>query len=115
MKSTEVLEFLKGASTPTFKGVRYDEGGGLDAASHAVARVQAGNVPYDADQQGRLVVGLSYVSDWNIGYRFRSFVLKVFDDDTQEPLFIAYQKGQGEEDDVIKDTLAQFRKTIESF
>lgn len=116
LKNDVVLQFLKGASTPTFEGIRYDEGSGLDEASHAVARVQAGNVAYDdADQQGRLAVGLSYVSVWNIGYRFESFVLKAFDVDTMEPLFVAYEKGEGQEDDVIKDTLAQFRKTIESF
>lgn len=87
----------------------------LEQAAKAVAKVQAGLVMSDAARAGKLVVRLDYNSHWDLWYRFRSFVLAAFDFETREPLFIV---GQGRdnvvsnEDVVIRDTLAQFRKAI---
>ena len=80
-----------------------------------MAKVQAGIVADDAERNDKMVVRLSYLSHWDMWYRFRFFVLASFDYATQEPLFVA---GQGHdnmistEDIVIRDTLEQFRKAI---
>jgi serine protease Do len=117
LKNDPVLEFVKEASAPTFAQLQYDKGGGLEAAGHAVARVQAGIVAEDSGGRDKLVVRLSYISIWDMWYRFRLFVVSAYDFETQEPLFAA---GQGrdnmvsDEEIVIKETFAQFRKALES-
>ena len=89
----------------------------MEAAGHAVARVQAGIVTEDSAGRDKMVVRLTYISIWDVWYRFRLFVVSAFDFETQEPLFSA---GQGhdnmvsDEEIVIKETFVQFRKALES-
>lgn len=117
IKSAPALEFVQAASPQAHAALAFDRGGGLEQANRAVARVQAGAVADDAAKRSTLVVRLSYVSIWDLWYRFRFFALAAYDHETQEPLFVA---GQGRdnlvsnEDVVIKDTVAQFRKAIDS-
>lgn len=117
IKNEPVLAFLKDAGAGAFESLRFDQGGGLERANRAVARVQAGIVAEDSARRDKMVVRLAYVSVWDMWHRFRLFVLAAFDFETQEPLFAA---GQGRdnmvsnEEVVIKDTLDQFRKAIAS-
>ena len=115
IKAQPVLDFLKDADAKAFGDLGYDRGGGLERAGKAVAKVQAGEVGPDSDRNDKMVVRLTYVSLWDVWYRFRVFVLAAFDYENQEVLFIA---GQGRdslvsnEDVVIRDTLEQFRKAV---
>ncbi len=117
IKGGEVLGFMKTADEGGFARLAYDKTPGLEAAGKGVAKIQAGIVGPDTERADKMVVHLSYVSMWDIWYRFRMFVLAAFDYETQEPLFIA---GQGRdnmvsnEEVVIRDTLEQFRKAINS-
>lgn len=117
IKGGEVLGFMKTADEGGFGRLAYDKTLGLEAAGKGVAKIQAGIVGPDTERADKMVVHLSYVSMWDIWYRFRMFVLAAFDYETQEPLFIA---GQGRdnmvsnEEVVIRDTLDQFRKAINS-
>lgn len=117
IKNEPTLAFLKSAGAGVYDGLAFDQGGGLERANRAVARIQAGIVADDAERRDKMVVRLNYISIWDIWYRFRVFVLAAFDFETQEPLFAA---GQGRdsmvsnEDVVIKDTFEQFRKAIAS-
>jgi S1-C subfamily serine protease len=115
IKAQPVLDFLKDASPQAHAALSFEPAGGLTAAAKAVARVQAGVVAPDAERNDKMVVRFSYLSRWDIWYRFRHFVLLAFDYETQEALFAA---GQGHdnmisnEDVVFRDTLEQFRKAI---
>ncbi len=97
-----------------FARLRFDQASSLEKAVHAVAKVQAGMVD-DANNGDKMVVRLFYVSKWDLWYRFDKFVVAAYDYDTGEPLFAA---GQGHdnmvsnEDVVIKDTFAEFRKAM---
>jgi serine protease Do len=115
IKAQPVLDFVKGADAKAVGTLTYDRTLAMDAANRAVARVQAGDVPPDAERSDKMVVRLGYVSLWDMWYRFRVFVLAASDYETQETLFVA---GQGRdnivsnEEVVIRDTLDQFRKAI---
>jgi S1-C subfamily serine protease len=115
IKAQPVLDFVKDAAAPLHAALVYDTAPGLEAAGKAVAKIQAGIVGPDSERSDKMVVRFSYVSMWDMWYRFRLFVLAAFDFETQEGLFIA---GQGRdniisnEDVVLRDTLEQFRKAI---
>ena len=114
VKNDPILDFLKLANPEMFARLRFDQTSSLEKAVHAVAKVQAGIVD-DANNGDKMVVRLFYVSRWDIWYRFTRFVVAAFDYDSGEPLFAA---GQGRdnmvsnEDVVIKDTFAEFRKAV---
>lgn len=115
IKAVPVLDFVKRADNQALGSLAFDRASTLEAANKAVARVQAGEVGPDSERSDKMVVRLTYVSMWDMWYRFRLFVLAAFDYETQETLFVA---GQGRdnlvsnEDVVIRDTLDQFRKAI---
>ncbi|MBV8037587.1 S1C family serine protease [Roseateles sp.] len=117
IKSGEALSFVKTVDEAGFGRLAYDKASGLEAASKGVAKIQAGIVAPESERADKMVVHLSYISMWDLWYRFRMFLLAAFDHETQEPLFIA---GQGRdnlvsnEDVVIRDTLQQFRKEVNS-
>jgi len=116
IKNGPILDFLKNAGASAFSEVTYDKGGGLEKAAHAVVKVQAGVVT-DSGRRDKLVVRLGYISIWDVWYRFRVFALAVYDFDTGEELFVAGQRRDNmvsTEDMVIKDTLAQFKNTLQS-
>lgn len=115
IKAVPVLDFVKGADEQAYAALKFDQGGGLENASKAVAKIQAGVVGPDNERNDKMVVRLAYVSHWDVWYRFRVFVLAAYDYETQEALFVA---GQGRdnlvsnEDVVIRDTMVQFRKAL---
>lgn len=115
IKNGPVLDFLRSADAKFASELSFDPGTGLAGLEKGVVKVQAGEVGPDSERADKLVVRVSYQSHWDVWYRFRFFVLQVFDYETQEPLFIA---GQGRdnlvsnEDVVIRDTMAQFAKGI---
>ncbi|MEO5844255.1 MAG: serine protease [Caldimonas sp.] len=115
IKAVPVLDFVKAADAGVFAALAFDRKGALESASKGVAKVQAGVVGADSERNDKMVVRLTYVSHIDIWYRFRSFVLQAFDYETQEGLFVA---GQGKdnmvsnEDVVIRDTMAQFKKAV---
>lgn len=115
IKAVPVLDFVKGADAGAFAALAFDRKGALESASKGVAKVQAGIVGADSERNDKMVVLLRYVSHLDVWYRFRVFVLQAFDYETQEGLFVA---GQGKdnmvsnEDVVIRDTMAQFKKAV---
>ena len=117
IKSAPVLDFVKAADPDVFRQLVYSEGKSFENATKAIVKIQAGLVGPDSERASKMVVRLSYVSMWDIWYRFRVFVLAAFDYETLEPLFIA---GQGRdnlistEDVVIRDTVDKFRKQLAS-
>jgi serine protease Do len=115
IKTESVLKFI-GESPQTFDvSSNLNHGKGLDKAGLGVAKVLAGIVKNEEDRRETIVVKVNYVSFWDLWYRFRIFVVSVFDFETQEPLFAV---GQGRdnmfsnEDVVIRDTFAKFKKAI---
>ncbi len=115
IKNEPVVDFLNLYAPRVAQQLRYDQGGGLDAANHAVVKVQAGIVPPDEERKGKLVVRVNYLSVWDMWYRFKVFVVSAYDYETQEPLFAA---GQGRdvltsnEDVVIRETFEQVRRVV---
>jgi hypothetical protein len=114
IKNDPILDFLKLANPDMSAKLRFDQASSLEKAVHAVAKVQAGIVD-DTNNGDKMVVRLFYAGRWDMWYRFTKFVVAAFDYDSGEPLFAA---GQGHdnmisnEDVVIKDTFAEFRKAV---
>lgn len=115
IKAQAVLDFVKAADAKAHAALVSGAASNLEQAGKGVARVQSGIAAADAERVDKMVVRFSYVSMWDLWYRFRLFVLAAFDYETQEGLFVA---GQGRdnlvsnEEVVIKDTLAQFRRAV---
>lgn len=113
IKHSHVLDFVKGASEPAYKAVRFDKAGGLEKAGPAVAKIIAGISTVEGDRANKIVVRLNYISKWDMWYRFSLFALTVYDFETRERLFTTgqgYDNMVSNEDVVINDTLAQFKR-----
>lgn len=115
IKVSPVVDFIKDAEPQAYQSLAFDAGAGLEGSARAVAKIQAGVVGPDSERNDKMIVRLSYISMWDVWYRFRAFVLAAYDYETLEPLFAA---GQGHdnlvsnEDVVIRDTMGQFRRAI---
>ena len=112
------MTIANSADAQAFNEVTYDGPAlGLEGATKAVAKVQAGNVGPDSDRTDKMLVRFNYVGMWDIWYRFRFFALAAYDHQSQELLFVT---GQGRdnlvsnEEVVIRDTMEQFRKAVTS-
>lgn len=113
IKHSNVLDFVKSASEPAYKAVRFDKADGLEKASPAVAKIMAGISTVEGDRANKIVVRLNYISKWDMWYRFSLFALTVYDFETRERLFTTgqgYDNMVSNEDVVINDTLAQFKR-----
>lgn len=114
IKGDIALEFLRGQKDIADK-LSFDKPVTVEQAQDAVVKIQAGSLSNDADHGAALVARLDYVSLFDVWYRFRLFIIRVYDLDTHELLFAA---GQGRdnlvsnEDVVIRDTLDEVRKEL---
>lgn len=115
LKSEVVLDYLKTSQPDVYERLTYDQGRSTEGAQAGVAKVRGGIVSREWESKPKAVVTIQYVSIWDMWYRFRQFIVTVWDFDTHEVLFAA---GQGRddirsnEDVVIKDTFAQIRKGL---
>jgi hypothetical protein len=117
IKAQPVLEFVRIADARAFAALGYDRGDGMDHASRAVAKIQAGIATSDADRRDKLVVRFEYASTGDVLHRIRQFALTAFDFETREALFVAGQRRDdsgGNEDGVMNDAFDQFRKAVRS-
>ncbi|WP_077037643.1 S1C family serine protease [Pelomonas sp. KK5] len=118
IKAAPVLDFLEEADKPLRAGLAFDRNIGFEQAGKAVAKIQAGIVdPANELRADKMVVRFVYAGRWDIWYRFQLFMLLAFDYETQEPLFVAGQARDNmisNEEIVIKDSLAQFQKAVQS-
>jgi len=88
IKILPVLDFVKAADARAFGALVFDPAGGLAAAGRAVAKVQAGNVPPDAERRDKLLVILGTVSRTPPGGAAQTQVaLMAIDHESQESLF----------------------------
>lgn len=115
IKSDVALDYLQSADKDLYRSMAFNKGHSVEEIEKSVVKVRAGIVSEDWEKRPKLVARLDYVSIWDIWYRFRVFVVRVWDYDSQELLFAA---GQGHdnlvsnEDVVIKDTFAEVRKML---
>jgi hypothetical protein len=114
IKSGVVLEYLK-TNKGVYDSLLYNQGYSVEELQKSVVRVRAGNITEEWEKKPKLVARVDYASLWDGWYRFRFFVVRVYDFDSQQLLFTA---GQGRdnvisnEDVVITDTFAEVRKAL---
>ncbi len=115
IKGDVVLDFLNLQHQDVYRSLSFDQGRSFEEVQKSVVKLRSGIVPEDVEQKPKLVARLQYVSIWDMWYRFRYFVISLYDFDSHEPLLAA---GQGRdnlvstEDVVIKDTFAEIRKAL---
>ena len=115
IKSDVALDYLKTADKALYQSLAFNKGYSVEDLQKAVVRVRAGIISDEWEKTPKLVARIDYMSFWDFWYRFRFFVVRVFDYDSQEMLFAA---GQGRdnmlsnEDKVIKDTFVEVRKAL---
>lgn len=115
IKSDVVLDYLQSAHRELYDSLTFDRGNSIDDVQKSVVKVRAGIITEEWEKTPKLVARLDYVSIWDLWYRFRVFVIRVFDFDSQEMLFAV---GQGRdnlvsnEEVVITSTFAEVRKLL---
>jgi serine protease Do len=114
IKSEVVLEYLK-TNKGVYDSLQYDRAYSIEQLQKSVVRVRGGNITDEWEKKPKLVARVVYASIWDGWYRFRYFVVRVYDFDSQQLLFTA---GQGRdnivsnEDVVITDTFAKVQKAL---
>ncbi len=114
IKSDVVLKYLQ-TDRAVYDALSYDRGHSVENLQESVVRVRSGQITEEWEKTPKLVARVDYRSIWDMWYRFKLFVVRVYDLDSQQLLFAA---GQGRdnmissEDVVIKDTFAEIRKAL---
>ncbi len=114
-KSSKVLEFIKTSDKSVYSQLAFERATAFDKVEPSVVKIRSGIITEEWEKTPKLVVLVDYISVWDMWYRFRMFVVRVYDYDSHEPLFAA---GQGRdtfvstEDQVIEDTLAQVKAAL---
>jgi hypothetical protein len=114
IKSEVVLEHLR-ANKAVYDSLSYEEGQSVEQLQKSVVRIRSGNITEEWEKTPKLIASLHYHSIWDMWYRFRFFVVRVYDLDSGQLLFAAGQESDNmisNEDVVIKDTFAQARRAL---
>jgi S1-C subfamily serine protease len=114
IKNDVVLEYMK-AYQAVGQSLVFNKAHSIEDLQKSVVRVRAGIVSEEWEKKPKLVARVDYVSMWDMWYRFRLFVVRVFDFDSGELLLAAGQDRDNiisNEDVVIRDTFAQVRKAL---
>jgi hypothetical protein len=115
IKNEVVLSSIKSNNEAVYKKIKTNQSSTIEKIESAVVKVRSGIISEELEKKPKLVATLDYYSIWDLWYRFRFFVISIYDFDTQDLLFRA---GQGRdnmvsnESVVIKDTMAQVRRTL---
>lgn len=114
-KSHIVFNWVKSSDEDLYRKINTNDNNAIDQIEKSVVKIRSGIISQELEDKPKLVASLKYHSFWDIWYRFRYFVISVYDFDTQNLLFLA---GQGRdnlvsnEDVVIKDTMAQVKASL---
>jgi hypothetical protein len=115
IKGDVVLDYLNLQHQDVYRSLSFDQGRSFEEVQKSVVKLRSGIVPEEVEQKHKLVARLQYVSVWDMWYRFRYFVISLYDFDSHEPLLAA---GQGRdnkvstEEVVIKDTFVEILKAL---
>lgn len=115
LKADKMFNAIKANNEALTKKIRTNRSSSIEQIENAVVKVHSGIISEELENKPKLVAQLNYISIWDIWFRFRFFVVSVYDFDTQDLLFRA---GQGRdnlvstEDIVIRDTMAQVRASL---
>lgn len=114
-KSSRVLEFIRNSDQAAFDQIVFDRSTLFDQVEPSVVKIRSGIVTEEWEKMPKLVVMLDYISVLELRPRFRLFLIRAYDYDSHEILFMA---GQGpdamasNEDTVIEQTLQQVRTAL---
>lgn len=112
MKADVIQRFLKNTGIE-FKAV-FDSSNkiGFDQVSKSVVQIRAGNITETFLKKPKLVCNVSYLSFWDIWYRFRVFQIEFFDIESGESILKAGQYGDNAlstETKVMDETFEQIK------
>lgn len=115
VKADIILNSIKSSDETIHKKISTNHNLTIEQIESSVVKIRSGIISEELENKPKLVAGISYNSIWDMWYRFRFFVISIYDFDTQDLLFRA---GQGRdnlvsnEDVVIKDTMAKVRTSL---
>lgn len=116
IKAQPVLDFVRGADAKAFAALAFDQPGGLAAANKAIAKVQAGDVPPDAERRDKLLVVLGPLVRNVTGAPAQTVLaLLAVDHETREGLFTVVLPSANPatlDDAAFAAMVAQFRSAV---
>jgi S1-C subfamily serine protease len=91
IKTTKIKEFIN--NCPCKNQIVIQEGGKMDFndVTGSIVQIRSGIIPIGFKDEPKLVCGISYLSFWDLWYRFQYFDIVFVDFDTQEVLLRAGQ------------------------
>jgi len=110
-----VLDYLRTAQPDLSQKLVFNQDHSFDDVQRSVVKVRSGIIAPELEKRPKLVARLQYKSIWDGWYRFRLFVVYLYDFDSHQPLLAA---GQGRdnlisnEEVVIKDTFAEIKRAL---
>ncbi len=114
-KSSRVLAFIQSNAPDVYRQLQFDVKTSFAQVEPSVVKLRSGIITQEWEEKPKLIVGLKYMSIWDLWFRFLVFVISALDYNTGEVLFVA---GQGHdnvassEDKVIEDTLAEVKTAL---
>lgn len=115
VKANVILNSIKSSNEAIYKKISTNHNSTIEQIESSVVKIRSGIISEELENKPKLVAELNYKSIWDIWYRFRLFVVSVYDFDTQDLLFHAgqgYDNLVSSEDVVIKDTMAKVRASL---
>jgi len=115
IKSDVVLDHLRSTHKEIYETLVFDKGNSFDDIQKSVVKVRSGIITTEWEKTPKVVARLEYVSTWDMWYRFKVFIIRVYDFDSKEFLFAAGQERDNiisNEDVVIKSTFGEVRKQL---
>jgi hypothetical protein len=110
-----VLEYLRSTHQELAQQLLFNQAYSFDDVQKSVVKVRSGIIAPELEKRPRLVATLQYRSIWDMWYRFKLFVVYLYDFDSHQPLLAA---GQGRdnmvsnEELVIKDTFIEIKRAL---
>ena len=110
-----VLEYLRTAHAALSQQLVFNQAYSFDDVQKSVVKVRSGIMAPELEKRPKLVATLQYKSIWDGWYRFKLFVVYLYDFDSHQPLLAA---GQGRdnlvsnEELVIKDTFTEIKRAL---
>ena len=115
VKGDGVLSFLEENAPKLREGLSINQPASMDRLESSVVRLRAGQGPLDDAPEGNLIAVLDYESFWDFWYRFRYFIVRIFDPESGQLILIAGQDRDNvfsSETKVVEATFEKIRSEL---
>lgn len=115
LKSEAILKFIFMNTNGLYSELLLNQHAEFDSIESAIFKIRAGSVPVGMEDKPRLIAWMKYKRMWDLWYKFRYFIISLYDFDSKQILFRAGKDRPVDfatQEAVFKDTFAKTRKLL---